>query len=174
MHRFLVFLALCMATACSKISQSSLQGEWTVESIQVREITSTTDSGWKSQLGAANVFIVGESLIFESKHILPCPSADAILRKYDDYEGRISYKLLGDRLSIPESHFSYLHTDGEIAEAGEITLRATNFDVICADGGLLVLSEQYRDTDLLGNVRKELDTKVQLLRKGDKENKKRL
>ena len=77
-------------------------------------------------------------------------------------------------LSIPESHFSYLHTDGEIAEAGEITLRATNFDVICADGGLLVLSEQYRDTDLLGNVRKELDTKVQLLRKGDKENKKRL
>ncbi len=174
MHRFLVFLALCMATACGKISQSSLQGEWTVESIQVREITSTTDSGWKSQLGAANVFIVGESLVFESKHILPCPSADAILRKYDDYEGRISYKLLGDRLSIPESHFSYFHTDGEIAEAGEITLRATNFDIISADGGLLVLSEQYRDTDLLGNVRKELDTKVQLLRKEDNGSKRRL
>ena len=34
MHRFLVFLALCMATACGKISQSSLQGEWTVESKQ--------------------------------------------------------------------------------------------------------------------------------------------
>lgn len=74
-----------MATACSKISQSSLQGEWTVESIQVREIT----------------------------------------------------------------------------------LRATNFDIISADGGLLVLNEQYRDTDLLGNVRKEINTKVQLLRKGE-------
>ena len=165
MRRFLFhFFTLCLVAACGKISQSSLQGEWTVESIQVREITPTTDSGWKSQLGAANVFIVWESLVFESKYILPCPSADALLRKYNDYEGKISYKLQGDKLSIPESHFSYFHTDGEIAEAGEITLRASSFDIISADGGLLVLSERYRDTDLLGNVRKETDTRVQLRR----------
>ena len=121
--------------ACSKISQSDLQGNWYVGTILTQEITSNTDSGWTSQEGLSAVFHVHEILTIKKSVIIPCPSADFMLENYDDYKGEVKYTLSETKLTIPEIHYAQYkeHPDGT--------------------------SEVY---DNLGNVKKRINMRIEL------------
>lgn len=164
MKQILPFVALLvLAVSCGKLSQSDILGEWTVEAIQVQEVTSNTDTGWKEQPGAGIVFVKGEKLSFEKKHIIPCPSVDASLRKYDNYPGYIPYNISGTSLVIPSVEFAYNRQEGDYMEAGQIALHGITFDVEIDDGRMF-LSGTMESTDNLGNVKKRINQKIELHR----------
>lgn len=151
-----------LSFSCSKISQSELQGNWYVNTILVKEVTSDTDSGWISQECIAPVFVVHEILMLQKSVILPCPSADFMLRGYNDYKGEIKYSLSGDKLVIPEIHYSqYKVEENSDASASEITFYGITFNVN-TNGGNMDLSSTVEQTDNLGNVKKRTNVRIEL------------
>jgi len=124
-----VLLALALVS-CSKISQSDMQGDWAVDSIQQQEVTADTDSGWKPQTAVSSIFIVGETLTFNKSTIIPCPSAISFVKDYDNYPGYVNYSLSGNRLVIPEQHYYYARIEDDgTGSAGESTFMALEFEV---------------------------------------------
>ena len=148
--------------ACSKISQSDLQGNWYVETILTQEITSNTDSGWTSQEGLSAVFHVQEILTIKKSVIIPCPSADIMLETYEDYKGVVNYTLSGTKLTIPEIHYTKYkeHSDGSI-EASETTFPALTFEV-ATNGKQMELTGTSEVYDNLGNVKKRINMRIEL------------
>ena len=162
MRRFFVLLIAFALVACSKISQSDLQGNWYVGTILTQEITSNTDSGWTSQEGLSAVFHVHEILTFKKSVIIPCPSADFMLENYDDYKGEVKYTLSGTKLTIPEIHYAQYkeHPDGT-SEASETTYSALTFEV-ATNGKQMELTGTSEVYDNLGNVKKRINMRIDL------------
>lgn len=158
---FVLFMAITLV-ACSKISQSDLQGNWYVGSILTQEITSNTDSGWASQEGLSAVFHVHEILTFKKNVIIPCPSSDAMLESYDDYKGEVNYTLSGTKLTIPEIHYAKYkeHSNGTV-EASETTYSALSFEV-ATNGKRMELTGTSEVYDNLGNVKKRINMRIEL------------
>lgn len=148
--------------SCSKISQSDLQGEWTVNSIQVQVVTANTDSGWQDQRGLT-IFIVGEQLTIKKNVIVPCPSSSISLQSYDDYTGEVKYSLSGGKLIIPDQHYSYYKQSGDVVECGETTIYGGTFDMTL-EGNVLTLSGSHEELDNLGNVKKRTNCIISLSR----------
>lgn len=162
MKRIFVLLMAIALVACSKISQSDLQGNWYVEIILAQEITSNTDSGWTSQEGLSAVFHIHEILTFKKSVIIPCPSADYMLESYDDYKGEVYYTLSGTKLTIPEIHYTKYKecSDGTI-EASETTYSALSFEV-ATNGKQMELTGTFELHDNLGNVKKRINMRIEL------------
>lgn len=158
-HIAILTLAL---VSCSKISQSDLQGNWTVDSIQQQEITADTDSGWKPQTALSSIFFVGETLTFNKSTIIPCPSAISYIKDFDNYPGYVNYSLSGNRLVIPEQTYSYyrLEDDGT-ASYGESTFMALEFEVGLT-GTEMDLIGKLEETDILGNVKRRVNVMIDL------------
>ena len=167
MKRVVPLILLLLLFACSKISESDIQGSWHVEAIQVQIITSNTDSGWQQQAGFCSIFIVNEALSMNKGRITPCPGADAILKAYDNYPGYVNYAFKGNKLNIPDQHYSFFRqgTDqnGFTTESGEVNIQGITFDVVLNDGEMS-LSGKQEGTDNLGNVKKRTNVKIDLSR----------
>lgn len=147
--------------SCSKIPQSKLQGDWFVDSIEARELTSDTDSGWKSLQGTMSIFVVGEVLAINKLDITPCPSAASFYKAYDNYTGRVSYTLSGGKMIIPDQLYYYAKNDGENAEYGEVAIQGGAFDIVL-DGGNMMLSSTIEQSDNLGNIQKRTNFRISL------------
>ena len=158
----LLFLALVLLS-CSKISQSDLQGDWTVNSVRVQVVTSNTDSGWQDQFGAMSIFVVGEELTFKKTVIIPCPSAGASMHSYDDYTGEVKYTITNNKMIIPDQHYSYCRQSGDTMEYGETMIGGGTFDMTLV-GDVLTLSGTYEEFDNLGNVKKRTNCIISLSR----------
>lgn len=164
MKKVLITILALVLISCSKISQSDLQGEWTVDYIQLQEITANTDSGWKSEMAISPIFFVSEMLTISKSTIIPCPTAASMVKGYDDYPGYINYSLTGNKLVIPEQHYSYYRIDGNgDVSAGEINFRAMEFEV-CIAGNEMDLIGKFEETDNLGNVQKRVNVMIDLSR----------
>lgn len=162
MKKILLFVLALTILSCSKISQSSLQGSWIVNSISAQEITANTDTGWKTQQAASSIFFTGESLTIGKSTITPCPSSSEMLKEYDDYPGYFNYSLSGTKLTIPEAHFSYVRKNGDkVVMAGEYTQNAMNFTV-ALNGNDMELNGTSEETDNLGNVKRRVNVKINL------------
>lgn len=158
---FVLFMAIALV-ACSKISQSDLQGNWYVGTILTQEITSNTDSGWASQEGLSAVFHVHEILTIKKSVIIPCPSAAFMLEEYDDYKGEVKYTLSGTKLTIPEIHYAqYKEYPDGTAHASETTYAALSFDV-ATNGKQMELTGVSEVYDNLGNVKKRINMRIEL------------
>lgn len=159
----LIMLAMAF-TSCSKVSQSNLQGDWTVDSIRQQEITANTDSGWNSEKAISPIFFVGETLTISKSTIIPCPTTASMVKGYDNYPGYINYSLTGNKLVIPEQHYSYYRIDGNgDVSTGAINFRALEFEVGIA-GNEMDLIGKFEETDNLGNVKKRVNVMIDLSR----------
>lgn len=157
-----VLLMYVVLASCSKVTQSELNGNWYVDSIEVQEITSNTDSGWRPQQGIMAIFAVKEVLSISKSHITPCPSCSASLTMYDNYSGQVKYTLSGSKITIPDQQYSYVRMNGEqISEVGETTIQGGVFDVDI-DNGEMDLSGTMESTDNLGNVKKRTNIQITL------------
>lgn len=164
MRRILLTILALALISCSKISQSDLQGAWTVDNIQLQEITANTDSGWKSEMAISPIFFVGETLTISKSNIIPCPTTASMVKGYDDYPGYINYSLTGNKLAIPEQHYSYYRIDGSgDVSAGEINFRAMEFEIGIV-GNEMDLIGKFEETDNLGNVKKRVNVMIDLSR----------
>ena len=150
--------------SCSKISQSDLQGSWTVDSIQQQEITADTDSGWKPMTVASSIFFVGEMLTFNKSTITPCPSAASSLKVYDNFTGTINYTLSGNKIFIPEQQYYYVRIeDNETSFYSSATYMALEFEVGLT-GNEMDLIGKFEETDNLGNVKRRVNVMIDLSR----------
>jgi hypothetical protein len=164
MKKVLFAILALVLISCSKISKSDLRGVWTVDSIKQQEITANTDSGWYSGMAIAPIFFVGETLTISKSNIIPCPTTASMVKCYDDYPGYINYSLAGNKLVIPEQHYSYYRIDGNgDVSAGEINFRAMEFEVGIA-GNEMDLIGKFEETDNLGNVKKRVNVMIDLSR----------
>lgn len=161
MRKIVLLLIPLLLLSCSKISQSDLQGTWTVDSIEAQELTSNTDSGWRQQVGALSIFVVTESMSFHRSYLVPCPSADNSFRMYDTYEGKVNYSLSRGQLIIPEQSFSYYRESDDRQEFGQATIPAVTLDMEM-EGNQLLLSGSQETLDNLGNVKKRTNLKITL------------
>ena len=162
MKKIAIFLLSLSLFSCSKISQSSLQGTWSVNSILLQEITSHNDTGWKDSQSAASIFFIGESLTISKSTIIPCNTAASYIRQFDDYPGCFNYSLSGATISIPEVHYTKVEKNGDtIVRVDEYTQYAMDFNVDI-NGGEMMLSSSSEITDNLGNVERRVKTKISL------------
>ena len=162
MKKLLLVILSLTIISCSKISQSSLQGNWYVGNILTQEITSNTDTGWTVQEGLSVVFFTNEILTFSKTTIIPCPTSASTLIGYDDYPGYVPYTLSGSQLMIPELRYSYYRDEGNgNVSAGEVTYKALTFDV-AMNNNQMELTGTFEDTDNLGNVKKRTNVRIEL------------
>jgi len=161
MKRAFCALFTLVAISCTKVTQSDLVGDWCVDSIETQEVTSNTDSGWRSQTGVLSIFIVGETISFHRSYLAPCPSAESYLKAYDTYEGKVTYTISGGKLSIPEQVFTYYREDGDIILAGSMSIPSATFDATI-DNGVLYLDGSHEDLDNLGNLKKRTNIRITL------------
>ena len=164
MRQCLFFATIFLLTACNRISAFELRGEWTVESITVRESYLGEVSGWESSYAAANVFIVGESMTFAPVYIYPCPTANSELGMYMDYNGRRRYKYFLGKITIFKADYSYQYVDETTFETGSISLREFNFDVFSLNNRRIVLTEKYTEPQGSDGSVREMHTEVVLTR----------
>lgn len=163
MKKILFIILPLIALSCNKVSRSDLQGEWTVDSVKTQVVTSTTDSGWQNQLGAMSIFVVGEELTINKYVIVPCPSAAESMQGYDDYTGEVKYSLSGDKLIIPDQHYSYQRQSGDNMERGETMIQGCTF-AMTLEEHVLTLSGTNEELDNLGNVKRRTNTIITLSR----------
>lgn len=164
MKKVLFAILALVLISCSKISQSAMQGDWTVDSIKQQEITANTDSGWNSGMAISPIFFVGETLTISKSTIIPCPTTASMVKGYDNYPGYINYSITGNKLVIPEQHYSYYRIDGNgDISTGAINFRAMEFEVSIA-GNQMDLIGKFEETDNLGNIKKRVNVMIDLSR----------